>query len=184
MYQFNEGNKLLDADLVLAKAQVGGKMRVADFGCGSTGHFVFPAARLVGKDGQVYAIDILKAALETIKRRIKIENAANVIPLWSDIEIFGATGIEANSIDVVLLMNTLHLSKKRADILREANRVLKKNGKLVIVDWKNIASPFGPPPEDRVNLENLKIAAEKLGFKFDEEFFAGHFHFGLIFVKF
>lgn len=183
MYQYAEGNKLLDANLILTKARVGAKMKVADFGCGATGHFVFPAAKLVGKEGVIYAVDILKTTLETIKRRIKIENATNIKPIWSDVEIFGATEIEANSLDIILLMNTLHLSKKRVEILRECGRVLKKEGKLVVADWKNIASPFGPPPEERINKENLKIAAGRLGYKFEEEFFAGHFHFGLIFIK-
>lgn len=183
MYQYAEGNKLLDTDIVLAKAQIGPKMKVADFGCGTTGHFVFPVSKLVGKDGVVYAVDILKTALETINRRIKVENATNIRTVWSDIEVFGATNIEAGSIDIALLMNALHTSAKRAEILRECSRVLKKGGKLVVVEWKNVASPFGPPPEERVNEENLKKAAERLGYKFEEEFTVGPFHFGLIFIK-
>ena len=38
------GNTLLDVDLILSKARLRDQMRVADFGCGSGGHFVFPIA--------------------------------------------------------------------------------------------------------------------------------------------
>lgn len=183
MNQVMSGNKLLDINLILDKAQMGPKMKVADLGCGIMGYFVFPAAELVGKDGIIYAVDILKTALEAIDRRCKVENKKNVKTIWSDLEIFNATKIESGSIDLGLLINILHLSKKRVEILREAMRLLKKKGRIVIVEWKNIASPFGPPPEDRINLENLKIVAQKLGLKLDEEFFAGHYHFGLIFSK-
>ncbi|OGM89169.1 hypothetical protein A3J77_00605 [Candidatus Wolfebacteria bacterium RBG_13_41_7] len=183
MYQGITGNKLLDANIVLTKAQVGPKMKVGELGCGSNGHFVFPASKLVGREGIVYAVDILKVALDSIRRRSLAENVKNVRTVWSDLEVFNATTIASGSLDVALLINTLHQSKKRIDVLREAMRMLKRNGRLVIVEWKNIASPFGPPEEDRVNLENLKIAAEKIGLKLDEEFFVGHYHFGLIFYK-
>ena len=84
-------------------------------------------------------MDILRTALETISKRAHAENLANIKTVWSNLEIFGATKIEAGSLDVGLLINTLYQSHKRAEILRESIRLLKKNGKLVIVEWKNIA---------------------------------------------
>jgi ubiquinone/menaquinone biosynthesis C-methylase UbiE len=152
-------------------------------GCGSNGFFVFPIARIVGKEGRVYAVDILKTVLESIGRRIKQENATNVEPVWSNIEIFNGTKIESSSLDAVLLINILHLTAKRVEMMREAIRLLKKGGRLVVVEWKNMALPFGPPTEERVNVEMLKKGAERLGLKLEEDFFAGQFHYGLVFVK-
>jgi len=177
------GNTLIDANLIIKKGGIGDKMKVADLGCGAIGHFVFPISKVVGKKGMVYAVDILKASLENLSRRIKQENIANIETVWSDLEIFGATKIEASSLDVILLINTLHLSHKRVEVLREALRMLKKDGRLIIVDWENIASPFGPPVEDRVKVEALEAAAPKLGLKLEEEFEAGQYHYGLIFTK-
>lgn len=173
----------MDPDLILTKAQVGPDMRVADLGCGTTGYFVFPAADRVGKNGRVYAVDILKTVLESMQRRIKSENMSNIETVWSDVEVFNATKIESGSLDVALLVNTLHLSNKRVEILREAVRLLKKDGRLVVVEWKNIALPFGPPREERVSADLLKKGGAKLGLKFEEEFFAGQFHYGLLFTK-
>jgi len=177
------GDKLLDINLVLKKVQIDEKMHVADFGCGASGHFVFPTAKIVGSAGKVYAVDILKTVLETIERRKKIENFENIVPVWSNLEVFGAAKIESGSIDIAFLINTLYQSHKRANILREAIRTVKKGGKVVVVEWKNISIPFGPPIKKRVNAENLKTGGAKLGLKLEEEFNAGPYHYGLIFSK-
>jgi len=177
------GSSLIDAASLLNKAQVGDKMKIADLGCGSSGHFVFPSSKLVGKKGIVYAVDILRTTLETIDKRARAENFLNIRTVWSNLEIFGATKIEAGSLDLAMLINTLHQSHKRAEILRESVRLIKKNGKLVIVEWKNIAAPFGPPAEERVKKELVDNAVRKLGLKQEEEFEAGQYHYGLIYIK-
>lgn len=177
------GNALIDATLILDKAHVAEKMKIADLGCGASGHFVFPTARIVGKKGIVYAVDILKTVLETIAKRARIENYDNVKTVWSNLEIFGATKIESASIDVALLINTLYQSHKRAEIMREAIRMIKHNGRLAAVEWKNTFAPFGPPVEERVDKEMLVMIANKSGMRLEEEFDAGQYHYGLIFVK-
>ncbi|MDD4901010.1 MAG: methyltransferase domain-containing protein [Patescibacteria group bacterium] len=177
------GSSLVDANLIFSKAQIAEKSKVADLGCGSSGHFVFPAAKLVGKKGVVYAVDILRTALETINKRIRVENFTNIKTVWSNLEIFGATKIEAGSLDVAMLINTLYQSHKRAEILRESIRLLKKNGRLVVVEWKNVATPFGPPPEERVKKELVDAGVKKLGLSPEAEFEAGEYHYGLIYVK-
>jgi len=177
------GSSFVDANLIFNKARIGDKTKVADLGCGSSGHFIFPAAKLVGKKGMVYAVDILRTALQTIDNRVRIENLTNIKTIWSNLEIFGATKIEAGSLDVAMLINTLYQSHKRAEILREAVRLLKKNGRLVVVEWKNVATPFGPPPEERVKKELVDSGAKRLGLKPEEEFEAGPYHYGVIYVK-
>lgn len=177
------GNTLINVNLIFNQAQAEEKMKIADLGCGSSGHFVFFGARIVGKKGIMYAVDILRTALEIINKRARAENLVNIKTIWSNLEIFGATKIEAGSLDIGLLINTLYQSHKRVEILRESIRLLKKNGKLVIVEWKNIAAPFGPPPEEKVKKELVDNAAKKLGLRPDDEFEAGPYHYGLIYVK-
>ena len=60
---------------------------MAELGCGNFG-FVFPIARLVGRSGKVYAVDILKSTLQEIKARATKENLPQVITIWSNLEIF------------------------------------------------------------------------------------------------
>ncbi len=174
---------LFDIATILSKMGLGERQHVADLGCGNFGFFVYPLARLVGKQGKVYAVDILKSTLEEIKKESKKENLPQVVTVWSNLEIFKATKIETSSLDHVLLINVLHQSDKKIEVLREAIRLLKRGGQMLIIEWKNADSPLGPTPEKRVNLDSLKAAAPKIGLDIKEEFVAGPFHFGLILTK-
>lgn len=174
------GSELLDAEKILTRLDLKAGMKIANLGCGNSGHFVFPSARIVGEGGVVYAVDILKSALSSIESKSKLQNFKNVVPVWSDIEIFGgAKEIADGSCDAAYLVN-LHV---KPAMLKEALRTLKKGGKLLLVDWKAVATPFGPPTKDRVSAEEAKkrAAAEKL--ELLEEFEAGPYHWGLIYRK-
>ena len=174
----------MDIDLILDKAGVKEKTKIADMGCGSGGYFVFPSAHRVGAYGQVYAIDILKSILESIRRRAKQDVLDEVVKvIWSDLEVYGATKIEPASIDVALLANTLYQSHKRIEILRESVRLLKKGGRLVVVEWKDISCPFGPPADAKVDKKQLEEAISRLGLHEEEEFQAGEYHYGKVFIK-
>lgn len=183
MIKVTGGSALLNAESLLKKAGVKESLKVADFGSGAYGHFVFPAAQMVGNKGMIYAVDILKPALEAISKRARQENFGNITTVWSDLEVFKAAKIETESIDVGLLINNLYLSRKRAEILRECIRMIKKGGKFLIVEWEDTSSPFGPPAEERVKIDLLKKAGEKLGLKIEDSFSAGQFHYAVLFSK-
>lgn len=174
---------LFDIKAILDKMSLEEKQHIAELGCGNFGFFVFPLAKLVGRQGKIYAVDILRPTLEEIKKRANRENLPQVEIIWSNLEIFKATKIETNSLDAALIINTLHQSEKKIEILRESIRLLKRGGKLLIVEWKPAASPFGPPIEKRIKIESLKAAAPKVGLSIQEEFEAGPYHYGLILTK-
>jgi len=174
---------LFDISAILNKIAVDDRQHIAELGCGNFGFFVFPLAKLVGRSGKVYAVDILKTTLEEIKKRAMRENLPQIIPVWSNLEIYKATNIETSSLDNALLVNVLHQSEKRIEIIREATRLLKRNGKLLIIEWNSSLSPLGPESVKRVKLEALKIAVTKLGLDIKEEFSAGPYHYGLILIK-
>ncbi|MFA6994820.1 MAG: methyltransferase domain-containing protein [Patescibacteria group bacterium] len=174
---------LFDIATILSKMNISAKQSLAELGCGNFGFFVFPLARLVGRQGQVYAVDILKPTLDEITKKAKLENFPQIHPIWSNLEIFKATNIETSSLDGALLVNVLHQSEKKIEILRESIRLLKRGGQLLIIEWKNIDIPLGPSPERRVNLNSLKIALPKIGLNIKEEFEAGPYHYGLILTK-
>lgn len=179
----NKKTILFDIENILRKIMVEEGQKLAELGCGNFGFFVWPLARLVGRRGQVFAVDILKSTLEEIKRQALKENFPQVKTIWSNLEIFKATTIESSSLDGALLINVLHQSDKRIEILRETIRLLKRGGKLLIVEWKNTDTPLGPSLEKRVKLDSLKMAAPKIGLDIKEEFTAGPYHYGLILTK-
>jgi len=174
---------LLNIDLILEKAKINEGFRIGDLGCGRGGHFTFLSAERVGKKGLVYAVDIMKNNLAIITKEAKELNLPQIMPIWSDIETYGATKIDKESLDVVFLVNILHESSKPLDIIKESLRLLKKSGKVVIVDWKKISSPIGPDLSTRLNKETLISAVNKIGLSLEEEFEAGKYHFGLVFIK-
>lgn len=176
-------NQLFDIDFILNKLKIDSENKVADLGCGKFEYFVKAIAERVGSKGIVYGVDILQDTVENIKKSAWENNLKQVKAVWSDLEIYKGTKINSSSIDKALIINVLNQSSKKAEILKEAVRLLKTNGLLLIVDWQLTASPLGPEPSRRVNPEAIKDAAPKLGLELVEEFSPGPYHFALIFTK-
>ena len=180
---YHSGNRLIDPHLLFAKAHLRPKMHVADFGCGRTGHLVFPAAPIVGEQGIIYAVDILKDVLDEITKRARLDGILNIHPVWSDIERLGGAAIPAKSLDLVFLVNILYHAKNLQLMLDEASRLLKNKARLLIVDWTAHALPFGPDKSAIVDFKKVKAWGQEHGFIVQEEFAAGQYHQGLVLYK-
>jgi len=155
---------------------------VADLGAGG-GLFSLTAARIVGDQGQVYAVDIIKNTLSEIESKARMSGLYNLKTVWSNLEIIGATKIPEASLDFAMIVNVLFQSKKHFEIMSEAARLLKPNGKLLIVDWSNTSPGFAPANEMRVDKDSLIDNSTQINFVLEKEFKAGEYHFGLIFTK-
>ncbi|MDD4477168.1 MAG: methyltransferase domain-containing protein [Patescibacteria group bacterium] len=177
------GIALIDPRAIFEKISLNKGMRVADMGCGRTGHFVFPASHVVGESGVVYAVDVMRDVLENVKSRARSEGCDNVLAVWSDVECPGKTPIMEKSLDVCFFTNVLFLVKEKKEAIKEATRLLKSEGRLVIVDWTKKLGPLGPSPEAMVNIEQIKNLAKEEGLEFIENIPAGKYHFCLIFKK-
>lgn len=183
MAEFTTGTELINPMTIFEVAGIREGMHVVDLGCGSTGHFVLPAARLVGKDGVVYAVDIQKSVLSAVQGRIGLARLQNVKLVWGDIERPRGVGIQDNSVDIVLLINNLFLVDNRVPMGKEAFRILKQGGTFVVIDWKPTSAPFGPSPKTRVSKEVALQAMEQAGFHLIREFEPGTYHYGFLFEK-
>src|SRR3989338_581675 len=78
---------------------------VADLGAG-TGFYSIAAGHMVPK-GKVYAIEIDKEYLSTIKNKAKEAHVNNVEILWGNIEKRGGTKIGDGIVDAVIASNIL-----------------------------------------------------------------------------
>ena len=179
----HSGTSLIDPYKIFARISLSEGQRVADFGCGRTGHFVFPAVKIVGDKGVVYAVDVIKNVLESIKSMARSEGFEAVQTVWSDIELPGKTPIPAGSLDVCFCINVLFQLKNKVGAIKEAARLLKKGGFLVLVDWSKKLGALGPSAESMLNPDQVKRLAEAEGFKFVDEVSAGEYHFCLIYEK-
>jgi SAM-dependent methyltransferase len=176
-------SELLDANQILSKL-VGIKTghRVADLGAGG-GLFTLQAARLVGDQGEVYAVDLIKAILSDIESKARMANLYNIKTVWSNLEILGATKIPEATLDFVLLVNVLFQSKESAKIINEGARLLKSGGKMLIIDWNKNNNGIGPHDDRQIKPAEVTDQAQKINLVLEQEFNAGQYHFGLIFVK-
>ncbi|MCB9803134.1 class I SAM-dependent methyltransferase [Candidatus Nomurabacteria bacterium] len=182
--KFSGGNNLLDAQYILTqKVKIQAGEVVADLGAGGAAYFTMQAAKIVGDQGQVYAVDVVKNVLSSIDSKAKMSGLYNVKTIWSNLEILGATKIPEASLDHAMLINILFQSQKKSEMITEAIRLLKPGGKLTIIDWSDNTPGFAPPQNLQVNKEEVLQIAQNLSLSLEEEFVAGNYHFGLIFIK-
>lgn len=100
-----------------------------DYGCG-TGDFTIPAARIVGTEGKVYALDYFPRQLEIVEEKSSKEGLTNIETILSDSQ----TGLPDEYLDVIWMCDVLHEVKERRAVLEESHRVLKREGVLAIYD--------------------------------------------------
>lgn len=155
---------------------------VADFGSGA-GYFTLPLAKAVIPKGKVFAVDILPSALEVVDKKAKMENISNIELVQADLEKEKSTKINDSSMDFVIISNLLFQLENKANIFREAKRVLKSGGKLVVIDWASGKIVLGPPEENRVTADQVQIAAIISGFREIKRWSPDSYHYGFIFVK-
>lgn len=172
-----DAGKILTDFLQLKKGDL-----VGDLGAGG-GLFLLQAARLVGDQGQVYAVDVVKNILSELESKARISGLNNIKTIWSNLEIIGATKINSESLDSAILVNVLYQSQKHFEILSEATRLLKTGGKLLIIDWADNNLYFGLAKERLAQADELVDIATQLNLELTQQFKAGPYHFGLIFVK-
>lgn len=180
---YHSGNQLVDPQLVFAKAHLEPGMHLADLGCGRTGHIVFPAAKLIGEQGVIYAVDIMKDVLENINKRAALEGFINIHTIWADIERHAAVAVPAKSLDVAIFVNSLFHAHDITSMLNEAKRLLKDKARLVVVDWKKNNLPFGPRPEQFVNFDRVREWAQANNFVVQDDFAVGPYHRGMVLYR-
>lgn len=176
-------DNVIDARGLLEMVGLEEKMKVADLGCGSRGYFAIQAAKLINEDGLVYAVDVVKSALQNVKNTADLFGITNLRIVWADLEIPGSTKIPKESIDLAMLNNMLFQNERINKIMEEASRILKKQGKLLVTEWKKTNAPSGPPLENRISMEETKNYAKNAGLEFEKELEAGPYHYALIFIK-
>lgn len=155
---------------------------IADFGAG-VGQYLGVLSRAVGTNGSVHACEIQKSLVERLTQRIHEERLSNVHAIWCDLEALGGTKLRDGLLDAGLLMNTLFQIEDRATALREIARVVRKGGKLFIIDWSDSFGGIGPQPAQVIKGDAAKKLLLEAGFEFERDFPAADHHYGLAFRR-
>lgn len=177
------GRALLDPEKILREAGLSAGQTYVDFGCGTLGHFVIPAAGLVGEKGRVYALDVLKSALSAVEERARAEKILNLETVWGDLtHEKGTEKIPVGSIDLVSLINITGPLLKNQTVIINIKRALKDKGRLLVVDWRPGSLLANYMATEKVEPAELQKILEANGFRLLKSFAAGKNHFGLLFV--
>ncbi len=155
-------------------------MKVADFGSGS-GAYVLAIAEALCNSGRVYAIDVQRDLLRRTKNESHKRGFKNVDVIWGDLERNGGSKIADGALDMVLISNLLFQVTEKKVLIEEALRILRPQGRLVIIDWSDSYGGTGPIKQDVVTKETALSLCRASGLELVREFQAGAHHYGLIF---
>lgn len=152
---------------------------VADLGAG-TGYYSVGAGHMVPK-GKVYAIEIVKDFLETIRSKIKEAHLNNVEVIWGNVEKLGGTKIGDGIVDAIIASNILFEVEDKEQFILEIKRILKQGGRVLLIDW----SPESKAVEFKIAISKNQALQmfEKKGFTRERDIDAGEHHYGMILIK-
>ncbi len=96
---------------------------ILDYGCGPGSYSVIASA-MVGATGKVYSLDIHPLAMKKVSSIAASKKLTNIETILSDC----ATGLENDSVDIVLFHDIFHALSQPEAVLGEFYRVLKPGG--------------------------------------------------------
>ncbi len=151
-----------------------------DAGCGD-GYFSIEAALKLGLKSTIIAIDIHKESLEKLKQEVKKRKLSNIEIIEADIT--KKLPLKDKSIDVYFVSNVLHGfdEKEKKELVKEIKRLLKIDGKFIVIEFKKEPTPVGPPLEIRISEEELKKFLENFGFQFEKSWEVSPYNYLSIF---
>jgi len=128
----------------------------ADLGAG-TGAFTLALAELVGPSGEVIAVDRDRGALHELERALR-PGGATVRTLGADF----TKPIAVNSLDGVVMANSLHFVRDKSPVLALVHTMLKPSGRLLLVEYDtDNGNPYVPHP---LSFETWRALADAIGF--------------------
>lgn len=174
--------KFLNPEQLLIEAGLASGMHVADLGAGN-GFFTIPAAGIVGDQGRVWAVDILEEALGQIASAARLARRKNIRTIRCDLDQPGSCPITDLSCEFVLIGKVLSQLQHPERLVREAWRLLRTGGFVLLVEWKKGAGGLGPAQEKRLPQEQIEGYFTKQGFKLDGSLETDPYHVALKFQK-
>jgi ubiquinone/menaquinone biosynthesis C-methylase UbiE len=168
--------KVLPPKEVLLKLGLSNTDTFADIGCG-IGYFTLPAAQILDETGKVYAVDVSQEMLEEVKKSAE-ENAFTNIELIKSEEY--ALPLPDDSVSYCFSCNVLHEIKDLKHFIKELIRIVKKNGKLVIIEWNDHIADWGPSADHRLPSSVLQELIQAEGLQVDSPIDIGGYFYGLI----
>jgi len=165
--------KWQNPESILAEIGLAPGMVFVDLGCGE-GFFALPAARIVGSEGRVYALDSDAEAINLLKGTAEQEGLGNVIAIAGEGE---SAVLCEECADIVFFGTVLHDFADASMVLLNARKMIKSAGRLVNLDWKKEQTELGPPIEIRFDENKASRLISEAGFQVEKIQNIGPYHY-------
>jgi ubiquinone/menaquinone biosynthesis C-methylase UbiE len=168
---------LIDRERFFHELPVTKSTVLLDLGCGR-GEYTIPIAQAIGPQGKVYGLDAWEEGIIELRRRVSDAELKNVKAMVADIK--RGVPLENAKVDLCLMATVLHdlLQDNTGEVaLREMARVLKPDGKLVIIEYKKVESDWGPPVAIRLSEQEVEETIRPFGFQKVRASEVGPYHY-------
>ncbi|MBC7797850.1 MAG: methyltransferase domain-containing protein [Pyrinomonadaceae bacterium] len=156
IFESPERDKNLQISRVMDILKIQPGSNVADIGAGS-GWFTTRAAKRIGSNGTVYAVEINQEYLDYITERAKRENFPNIKTVLGTED---NPKLSDNSIDATLILKSYHEIAQPVKVLVNLRKSMKPNGLLGIIERNGDGADHG------INQDVVVKEAKKAGFEF------------------
>jgi ubiquinone/menaquinone biosynthesis C-methylase UbiE len=174
-FQLDEATrrKWYNPEQILQSISLKSEQVFVDVGCGE-GFFSLLATKIVGAKGRVYAIDIDESGIAKLKAKAEAQGIKNITAMVGRAEdAVACTGCA----DIVFYGMDLHDFYDPAKVLKNGHLMLKPQGLLVDLDWKNQENPVGPPPTVTFSENTASGLMRNQGFEIQAVTSVGPYHY-------
>ena len=150
--------------LAIDKIEVPENGVIADIGAG-TGYYTFKLAPKVPQ-GKVYAVEIQDEMITALKERKKKLNVTNVEVIKGSTT---SVNVPENSIDLAIMVDVYHELEYPVEMLTSIKKSLKKDGKILLIEYKGEDPAVAIRPLHKTTVEQLNKELSANGFKLTYE---------------
>jgi ubiquinone/menaquinone biosynthesis C-methylase UbiE len=168
---------LVDTGVLFAATNLREDKVILDLACG-VGNYALALAAHTGPGGTIHAVDLWEEGIAALRSEAVARNMAWIHPAVADIS--RRIPLDDDGVDVCLMATVLHDLKQdgtHTGTLNELRRVLKPLGTLVVVEFKKINGPPGPPLQVRLSPAETEALLEPFGFVCDRVVDIGPFNY-------
>ena len=162
----NEREREERCSLMLANLGVKPGAHVCDMGCGN-GFYALRLAKMVGKKGHVYAVDIQPEMLKMLNERADAAKISNITPILGTQKDPRLPGGE---IDLILMVDVYHEFSYPKEMLEEMKESLAPKGALVFVEFRAEDPAVPIKPEHKMTRDQVIKELTASGFRLSHEF--------------
>jgi len=155
--------KIFEPSLLFQELSLKNFNTILDFGVG-TGFYLPYLVNLLTPLGKVYAIDVQRELFDYAKEKCQKLGLTEKVE-FKLIEEERPLPFEEGFFDFIYLAFTFHELKDPDFALKEMKRVLKPEGKLLLIDWNKKEREMGPPPQEVFSFEEIHTYLERASFK-------------------